>query len=226
MATAPAPNPASTSTEQWALLSGISWETYESILKESEDLHVFLTYDDGELEIMSPSFRHESYAALIGQMIDLLTIEIGLPIRSGRSTTFRKRELKQGLEPDQCFWIASEPGIRGKLTFDPEVDAPPDLAVEIEVSRRALDRLSIYAALGVSEVWRCDGRSLIINLRQADGTYTAVTRSPSLPMLPPDQVLRFLQLFEELDETSWKIVFRDWVRAEVLPSLGQPGQGG
>ncbi|MEW4569746.1 Uma2 family endonuclease [Tautonia sp. JC769] len=222
METTPALLESPSSCEQWAVLPGITWETYGAILEELEGRRVFLTYDNGLLEIMSPSFRHESYAVLIGQMIDLLTMELGLPIRSGRSTTFRRRDLHRGLEPDNCYWIENEPRVRGRLTFDPEVDPPPDLAIEIEVSRRALDRLSIYAALGVPEIWRCDGQRLIMCRRQEDGSYGVLPRSPALPMLPPEQVLHFLHRFETMDETAWKRAFRDWVRAEVLPRPGNP----
>ena len=94
------------------------------------------------------------------------------------------------------------------------------------MTHRALDRMSIYAALGVPEVWRCNGRRLIINLRQDDGSYAVSPQSLALPMLPAEQVLRFLQLFEGMDETSWKLAFRDWVRAEVLPRPGDPPGGG
>lgn len=212
--------------ERSILLDVISWETYSSILRDYEDRHIFLTYDRGQLEIMSPSFRHEIFGRLIAAMVTILADEMDLPIKGGKSTTFRKEEVNRGLEPDECFWIENEPALRGRVEFDPEADPPPDLAIEIEVTRRALDRLSIYAALGVPETWRCDGRRFIIERRRDDGSYVEVPRSPSLPMLPGDEVLRFLKLDESMSETAWRRAFRGWVRAEVLPGLGGQGQGG
>ncbi len=80
--------------------------------------------------------------------------------------------------------------------------------------------MDLYAKLGVPEVWRCDGDSLTFHHRQTDGSYLVVPQSPSLPMLPAEQILRFLSLYESMSETSWRRAFRDWVRAEVLPGLG------
>ena len=34
------------------------------------------------------------------------------------------------------------------------VDPPPDLVIEVDITRSSLDKLSIYAALRVPEVWR------------------------------------------------------------------------
>jgi Uma2 family endonuclease len=215
-----------TESERPILLDGISWETYSAILHDYEDRNIFLTYDRGRLEIMSPSFRHEIFGRLIASMITILADELEFPNKGGKSTTFRKQELHQGLEPDECSWIANEPALRGRYEFDPEVDPPPDLAIEIEISHRALDRLSIFAALGVPEIWRCDGDRLIIEHRRDDGTYLEVPHCLSLPMLPKEQVLRFLRLYETMSETAWRRAFRDWVRAEALPGLGGQASGG
>ncbi len=213
----PRSQPFEAESGQRIVLEGISWGLYEALLDELNDRPVFLTYDRGALEIMSPSFRHELFGRLIALMIDLLTMELNIPCIGGKSTTFRREEREKGLEPDECFWIGNEPRMRGKLDFNPGQDPPPDLAIEIEVSYRALNRFEIYAALGVPEIWRCDGSSLTIHQRHFNGSYEVVSVSPSLPMLAPADVLRFLALYETMDETSWKRAVRDWVRAEVLP---------
>ena len=38
-----------------------------------------------------------------------------------------------------------------KKRLDLTVDAPPDLAIEVDVTRSSLDRLQVYARLGVAE---------------------------------------------------------------------------
>ena len=48
----------------------------------------------------------------------------------------------------------------GLKEIDLDVAPPPDLAVEVEISRKALNSLNIYAALGVPEIWRFDGEDL------------------------------------------------------------------
>jgi Uma2 family endonuclease len=95
------------------------------------------------------------------------------------------------------------------------VDPPPDLAIEVDITSSSLDRMSIYATLGVPEVWRFDDDTLTINLLQPDEKYALGTRSRALPDLPPDEVMRFLRLSDKQDETSLIRSFRSWVRKQA-----------
>jgi hypothetical protein len=51
------------------LLYGVSWETYVALRDAPENYSVRMTYDRGELEMMSPSKPHEQYAALLEWLI-------------------------------------------------------------------------------------------------------------------------------------------------------------
>jgi Uma2 family endonuclease len=219
MAIAPDLWTAKTADEQRFLLSAVSWQTYDSILKALGDRHIRLTYDRGTLELMTLSYRHERFGRLLGRMIDILTLELDLPVQGGGSTTFRRQDLDRGLEPDQCFYLANQPRIQGKEEIDLTVDPPPDLAIEVDITRSSLDRMGIYAALGVPEIWRFEGRSLQVYGLQADGTYAPVASSPSFPFLPMTGVARFLIEGATSDETPWIRSFRDWIRAEVAPRV-------
>ena len=210
--------------EQRVLLHNISWQSYENLLKEFGDSPVRLTYDDGELEIMSPSHGHERYAWLIGRLIAVFTEELGIPIHGGKSTTFKRKKTQKGLEPDECYWIQNEPRMRGRNEFDPESDPPPDLVLEIDITSSSLDRMAIYAALGVPEVWRFDGESLEVYSLRARRGYRRQKHSPSLPSLPPTEVVRFLRASESTDETSWIRSFRAWVREQVLARRAGTGR--
>ena len=67
------------------------------------------------------------------------------------------------------------PSSRGS---DDIADYPnPDLAIEVDISRPQVDHAGIYAALRVPEVWRFDGRELVIERLTAEGTYVAVQTS-------------------------------------------------
>src|SRR5437764_3750986 len=88
-------------------------------------------------------------ADMLGRMVVVLTEELRLPIKAGRSSTFRKRRKQKGLEPDNSYWITSEPRVRGKRKIDLTIDPPPDLAIEVDCTRSSLDRMTIYAALKV-----------------------------------------------------------------------------
>ena len=77
----------------------------------------------------------------------------GIPIQSTGATTLKAQLKERGLEPDQSYYITNESLVRGCDDLDLEHDPPPDLAIEVEISRSALDKLAIYGDLGVSEVW-------------------------------------------------------------------------
>ena len=206
------------------LLRGVSWETYEALLRdfEASGSKIRMTFDHGDLEFMTVSFPHESWKKLLGRLVEAMTEELNMPIRSGGSLTCRDQLAERGFEPDQCYWVTHEPLIRGKFTFDLNVDPAPDLAIEIEYSRSVLDRLSIYGSLGVTEVWRYDGTSIRVVHPRRDGSYTEQDHSDVFPFLPISELERFLALADEQDETSWLRSFRRWVRETLAPQHARP----
>lgn len=210
----------SPSAERRFLLTGVSWQFYETCLAEIGDRPVRLTYYQGNIEMMSPSEEHERYKHLLRRLLDLFTFELGIPIRGVGSTTWRRQDADAGLEPDECYYIEHEPQVRGKREVDLAVDPPPDLAVEIEITKSAIDRMAIYADLGIPEVWRFDGQTLSIHELGADGSYHLRDRSRNLPALAPQELVRFLAAAHQTDETTWLRSFQMWVREQVLPEWG------
>jgi Uma2 family endonuclease len=171
-----------------------------------------ITFDRGRLEIMSPLHEHESDADMLGRMVVTLTEELGLPLKAGGSSTLRRRRRRRGLEPDRCYWIAQEARVRGKRRIVLSVDPPPDLAIEVDVTSSSLDRMAIYAALGVPEVWRLDGQTLAFHVLGAGAVYTLVNHSLSFPQVTPGDLIGFLALRATLDENEVIRQFRVWIR--------------
>ncbi len=197
------------------LLENISWQTYESLLKDYEEQPGFrLTYDRGKLEIMTPLAPHEGSKKLIGRFVEAATEELNVEIRSLGSLTCKREDLARGLEPDQCYYIQNERVVRELDQIDLSQDPPPDLAIEIDITSSSINRLDIYVALGVPEVWRYNGSRLTI-LRLEGGEYKECDRSPTLPQLPSSEVVRFLELSKTMGETSLIRLFREWVRSQV-----------
>jgi Uma2 family endonuclease len=198
------------------LLSGIDWRTYTRLLHIfAEHPSVRLTYDRGVLEIMSPLPEHESDADMLGRFVVVMTEELGLPIKAGRSTTFRRRPKRRGLEPDNSYWITSEPRVRGKRRLDLRIDPPPDLAIEVDVTRSSLDRMAIYAALAVPELWRLDGSVLTFHVLGAGGRYAMSPHSAAFPLVSAPDLVGFLSLRSTLDENTVVRQFREWFRQRV-----------
>jgi hypothetical protein len=122
---------------------------------------------------MSPLAEHEFDNRLLDRFVVVLTEELNLNLKAGGTTTLRRRRKKRGIEADNCYWIVSEPKIRGKRRIHLKADPPPDLAVEVDVTSSSLDRLSINAVLKVPEVWRLDSGSIVFHILGADGNYAA-----------------------------------------------------
>lgn len=213
MATAAPISPGAATTRASVLIPDVSWAEYEALLDWIGDRPVRVNYDRGNLEIMSPSLEHEWQKSLLSRFVGMLALELSLPIKSSGSTTFR-RELRQGgLEPDDSFWFRNEPCVRGKTTWSPEDDPPPDLALEIEVSRGVLDRLDILSGLGVPELWAFDGTQLRILHRQPSGRYEQGENSLCLPQVPIHRLVHFLQLGQSRGELEAMQAFVAWIRA-------------
>src|SRR5574339_189412 len=117
--------------EQRTVLHNISWQTFEALLRDTgEDRGSRFAYDCGTLEIMTPLFEHENPKSNFGNFIVALAEELEIEIKSAGSTTLKRRIVKRGIEPDNCYYIQNEPIVRGKQDLDLETDPPPDLAIE------------------------------------------------------------------------------------------------
>jgi Uma2 family endonuclease len=112
------------------------------------------------------------------------------------------------------YHIRHEAAVRGQREFDPAL--PPDLAVEVDISASSSRRLPIYSALGIPEVWRCDGERLTFLELADDGEYRRIERSLSFPGLSPVDLDRFLAMYDATGEYALLREFRQWVRETQL----------
>lgn len=203
------------------LLKNISWQTYQSLLKDFEQQPAIrLTYDRGLLEIRMPLDPHETYKKLLGRLVEALTEELGVEIRSLGSRTCDREDLARGLEPDQCYYIQNEQAVWDKEQIDLSLDPPPDLAIEIDITSSSINRLDIYADLGVPEVWRYDGQSLTMS-RLENKQYQFCSRSIAFPLLATDDMARFLNLKKTTRDNALIHLFRTWVRNHLATNEGQ-----
>jgi Uma2 family endonuclease len=201
--------------EQRFVLYNVDWDTYVTISDKLGERNIRLNYDGVNLEFMSASLEHERAKKLLGRMLEALTEEMDLDMKSGGSLTCRRQDLERGFEPDECYWIEHEAQMRGRDDIDLTRDPPPDLMLEVEISRGFVDRLAIAARLGVPEVWRWDGETLRVMVLGSEGQYAESERSRALPFLPVAEFVRFLHLDATQSETKLLRSFRDWVREQM-----------
>lgn len=194
-------------TDQRVLLDNISWPTYLAILDDAENRRGRIAYDRGVLEIMSPSRLHENVKSLIRRLIEVFTEVHGIEILSAGSTTFKREDLERGFEPDECYYIANASAVHGKDDVDLMIDPPPDLVIEVDVSRSSLNKFGIYGVLGVPEVWRYAGESLRIHVLR-EGQYEEADRSQVLPQFPIEKLIELLSRRTSIGETALIREFR------------------
>ena len=169
--------------EQRVILSNISWQTFEQLLKELGDNRATrLAYNEGLFEIMTPLGPHENNNRFIESLIGAIADELNLNIKRFGSLTLKREKKLKGAEPDSCYYLQNEPLVRSKQEIDLDNDPPPDLVLEIDITSGSLDKKPIYAAIGVPELWRYDGNKLdVFVLEPLKRNYLSVSQSPTFP---------------------------------------------
>lgn len=165
------------------LLKDVSWQQFESVLEQlGEHRGTKLSYNEGTLEIMTPLLEQEKAKTIIGNIVEFLLEELQIDYEPSASTTFKNAQMKQGIEPDESFYIASRNAVIGKNKIDLNIDPPPDLAIEIDITSRT--EFDNYQQLGIPELWRFrKNGTLQINVLH-QGKYIESQNSPTFPKLP------------------------------------------
>jgi Uma2 family endonuclease len=207
----PLPAPA----EHRVVLREVSWETYERLIAEQADRsNPRLTYDRGVLELMSPLIEHDQLKHTIALIIDALAEGLNIDTRGCGSTTFRRKDLVRGFEPDACFYIRNVARMKGKTKLDLTVDPPPDLVVEIDITHSSINKLALFAAFGVPEVWRHDGRELLFYVHSETG-YVTREESNMLPGVDSATVARFVETGKTANRPAWLRGIRAWAQTQT-----------
>ncbi len=196
---------------QQILLEDVSWQQFENILTDlGEHRSARVSYSHGYLEIMVPLPEHEKAKEIIGDTIKILLDRLNIDYDSLGSTTLKSERMTQGVEPDACFYIKNQALVLGKNRLDINIDPPPDLAVEIDLtSRTPLDN---YQLLGVPELWRYGKQGLQIEVLQ-NGQYIRSDFSPTFPDLPVvDLINRYVQQSQVVGSSQAIRSFKQWVQ--------------
>lgn len=195
------------------VMHNFTWQDYEKLLEAIGDRPTIqVTYDQGTVELMSPSTEHEYCERLISYLIQALCDELDLPRLCAGSSTWRRKDLERGLEPDSCFYLANEPLVRGRKKIDLSVDPPPDLVVEVQFTNSIIDKIPLYAALGVSEIWLYDMEDLHVLRLNENRKFVEQEHSEFFPPRAIEGVREFIALRGGPHETAWARNFRRWVR--------------
>jgi Uma2 family endonuclease len=205
--------------EKRVLFRDVDWSFYERLVDSipaSSNIHV--DYDGKDLEIMGTGPKHGSRHSLLGQFIEIITAELRIPRKGMRDTTWKRPEVARGLEADDCYYFLPEKlhafAVADQSGSDDVADYPnPDLAVEVDISEPRVDRPGIYAALKVAEVWRFDGRSVVIERLTPQGIYEQADISQFLPVTA-EQARHWIMDEDSHDESAWAEKLRAEIRSK------------
>ena len=196
--------------EQRVVFNHMSWQDYLSVLNAiGEDRSARLTYDEGRLEITMPLQAHEFASEMIALFIRILVEELGLQLKSMGSTTLSYPQMDKGAEPDKGFYIQNYNLVAGR-EVDLAKDPPPDLVVEIDITHTDINKLSLYAAMGILEFWRFDGELIRFYLLR-ENVYEENERSQTFPQVDKTQLYDFLSQSEH-SEVQASRTLRQWIR--------------
>ena len=196
--------------EQCIVLHDVAWDTYERLLRDHANQSVpHFTFDRGTLEIMSPLASHERLNRMLQLLLPVVAEATDSDLYSLGSPTFKREDLQRGFEGDSCFYVQNEARVRGKERIDLPADPPPDLVVEVDVTHSTLDKLAVYRAIGVPEVWRYDGGRLEFLVLEGDG-YLEQPASHAFPHIRSTALATLLDDGRALTDIAWIRRVRRW----------------
>lgn len=208
------------------LLSPVSWHTYTALRDDLANTAIQLTFDNQQLEIMNPPLPvHGKSTLSLHHFILVLCDEMELNLASLGDVTLRQANLAKGVEPDNAYYIQHESQVRPLLQQARPLDLtkmpPPDLVVEVDITSPSLEKLPIYQAFKIPEVWQYNGQVLKIWILKTHQYQTQPT-SPTFQYLPLAEVLtQFIQQSFDDGELAAMRAFRQWVREQKRVSISK-----
>jgi len=209
-------NPTQNNTEEKVMtLTGIKWSTFKAIMSDVGDGRAWrFAYDEGVLEIRRPLTEHEEPIGMIENFVGVVVDELGIEMRQLGALTLEREDLACAIEPDTCFYVQNESIVRGKSINLP-ADPPPDLVVESDHTNSSLNKFTIYASLGVPEIWRYRNQSLEV-YRLVEGNYERKENSLAFPFLPIAEIPGFIEQSKTLGQRATVRLFRERVKEILL----------
>jgi Uma2 family endonuclease len=203
------------------VIEGVSWDAYVALNDSiGERKNPRMIYCEGRLTLVTKSRKHEWYGERLSQMVVSLADGFNIAWEDAASTTYRRRKKKSGAEGDKTFYFAAHAELmKGPLDVNLELQPPPDLAIEVEVSHSADEAMRVWGRLRVPEVWRFDpiAEEFGFWLRRKSGTYKQSERGIAFPVLTAADVVAQMRLADQLGAGAWYKRLPKWVRETILP---------
>ncbi len=222
------------------VLYGLTWDDYERLLEAREAAgrkRLRITYDRGTAELYTPGGdsvlvedqfattdlngdpvmsignRHERWKKLIARLFEAAAMGFRTAVVACGNLTLSRADLDRALEPDECYYVQNAATVSDVRELDFATDPPPDLFIEIEVSRTVMDRLELCGKMKIPEVWRYDGATFRILVRSGN-TYIEALTSLAFPKLTANVLSGYLARQGSVDDTTLCNEILEWARSQ------------
>lgn len=195
------------------VIRNVDWTDYLGLvdsLVESAPYRV--AFDGKDMEIMTKGRDHERFCDLLNQFIVTIAQVQDLRVEPYGQTTWRDFRAKRGLEADHWYFFDPAKSAQvARASRHSKVLPSPDLAIEIDISPSEVDRPGIYAALGVTELWRFDGNRAVIERLGTSGRYEAQAASGWLGVTSAE-IVRWIAEEDTTEFIPWLNRVTRWAR--------------
>jgi Uma2 family endonuclease len=167
--------------DQRVVMYSVPWSHYEALLAlRGEAPGPRIAFLEGALELMTPSKDHGRTKSFLGCLLEAYALERGVDLSPYGSWTVKSAPRQSGAEPDECYIVGAD-----------QSRDRPDLAIEVVWTSGGIDKLEVYARLGVGEVWLLKAGRISVHVLR-DGRYEFAARSALFPDLDLDLLCSFL----------------------------------
>jgi Uma2 family endonuclease len=185
--------------DERVVMYGVQWSQYEAQLAVRGEAPVpRIAYLEGTLELMRPSKDHERIKSYIGCLVEAYALERGIDLSPYGAWTLKNAPRESGAEPDECYIVGTD-----------QAGEAPHLAIEVIWTSGGLDKLEIYARLGIGEVWFWRDGRIEVHVLRGD-RYESAERSALFPHLDVALLCSFLDRPTALQAVR---AFRDALKA-------------
>ncbi|HSM82920.1 MAG TPA: Uma2 family endonuclease [Nodosilinea sp.] len=169
---------------------------YEALLDRLGDRAALRVRFRGDhILLMAPLPEHGNQADILSDLVKALLRKTEQDWQGYGVMTLRKSGVP-GVEPDASFYIENLQAVLGKRRIDLDLDPPPDLAIETDLT--SITRIEDYIPFAVPEVWIYQAGRLKI-YRFVAGGYVEQNKSQVFSTIP------VVDLLPTYVERAWQV---------------------
>lgn len=163
-----------------------TFDEYEQLLERlGERAAVRIRFRNNHIYLMAPLPEHGNQTDILSDLIKALLRNTEQDWQGFNVITLKKSGVP-GVEPDACFYIQNLSAVLGKARINLDIDPPPDLAIETDLT--SFTDINDYVPLAVPEVWIYKAGAL--NIYRFTGTgYVETNMSQLFPNFPVCETL-------------------------------------